>query len=304
MNNKPLFSIVTICYNAGNLITKTIESVIAQKTFFRFPDLFKEYDSLFEYIIQDGASSDNTLSIVNEYISSFNEKGISLTINSLKDEGIYDAMNKAVQSSKGEYIIFMNADDCFYSDHVLIDVFESLKNSENITSSGDIYTLPDIIYGDCIVKELGMYFKFRKCYDQIKTRMPFSHQACFARRECLEKWPLDLQYPITADYDFLLKCHLNNCVFFDCNIIISLVTADGVSSVNMYDAFTEACKVCSSYGVPRYSGLEIRLKVFEMRIKQFVLDCFPKSIKKTIRKYQVTHRGQTYDATIPEWANI
>ena len=283
MSNKPLFSVVTICYNSSNLIRKTIESVLAQNNITDGP--------LFEYVIQDGSSTDDTLSIVGEYKPLFDEKHIPLIINSGKDGGIYDAMNKGVQNSNGEYVIFLNADDCFYDENVLKNVCESLNGNT-----------PDIIFGDCIVKELGMYFKFRKCPDQIETRMPFSHQACFAKRELLLKWPLDLNYKITADYDFLLKCHMNNCSFYDSNVIISLVTADGVSSVNMFDAFSEACKVCESYGIPRYTDKEMKSKIKEMKIKQFVLDCFPRFIKKAIREYQVNHRGQTLDVTIPTWA--
>ncbi|MDO4188670.1 MAG: glycosyltransferase family 2 protein [Lachnospiraceae bacterium] len=305
MNSKPLFSVVTICYNSGNLIRKTIESVLAQKSDGNLA-LFEceDVDTLFEYVVQDGASTDDTLKIVEEYKPLFLEKNIPLVVNSGKDGGIYDAMNKGVQAANGKYVIFMNSDDCFYSEHVLSDIYKSLNDytPEDNTSTDSTKTLPIILFGDCIVKELGMYFKFRKCPEQIETRMPFSHQACFARRDVLLQWPLDLNYPITADYDFLLKCHMNKCSFYDTNVIISLVTADGVSSVNMYDAFREACKVCDSYGIPRYTDKEMKNKIFEMKVKQFVLSFFPSFIKKAIRKYQVQHRGQTLEVTIPNWA--
>lgn len=290
----PLFSVVTICYNAGDLIKKTIESVLAQD--------FTDY----EYIIQDGLSRDNTLAIVNSYKDKFSSKGISLVINSGKDGGIYDAMNKAVSAASGEYVIFMNADDCFYSENVLNSVAARLRSYGCIgmENANDKKEFPDIVFGDCIVKELGMYFMFRKCPDLIKERMPFSHQACFAKRELLLETPLNTEYRITADYDFLLKAHLAGKTFFDSDVVIALVTADGVSSVSMYDAFSEACKVCNAYGIPRYTDSEMKKKVFEMKIKQFVLDCFPSFIKKAIRKYQVTHRGQTTEVTLPSWANI
>lgn len=290
-----LFSIVTVCFNASNLIEKTIKSVLAQD--------FSDY----EYIIQDGGSTDDTLEIINKFKGDFEMRNIPYIINSGRDKGIYDAMNKAVSTAHGEYIIFMNADDCFYSKSVLSSVYSSLKTYElsNKTNTpySDNASLPDIVYGDCIVKELGMYFKFRKHYELIKERMPFSHQSCFAKRDLLLKWPFDLSFPITADYNFLLKCHMNKCVFHDSEVIISLVTADGVSSVNMFDAFTEACKVCDLYNIPRYTEKEMKNKIHEMKIKQFVLSFFPTFIKKSIRKYQITHRGQSIEVTIPSWAN-
>lgn len=303
MNNKPLFSVVTICYNCGNLIRKTIESVLAQNN----------NDSLFsfEYIIQDGASGDNTLEIVSEYKQRFEENNIPLIVNSLKDGGIYDAMNKAVSNANGEYVIFMNADDCFYSKDVLYDVFTKLisfKNdsadntngSDNITDYSDI--LPDIIYGDCIVKELGMYFKFRKTFDQIKDRMPFSHQSCFAKRKLLLETPLNTEYKITADYDFILKSYLSKKTFFDSEIVISLVTADGLSSVHMLDTFIEVNKVCDALSVPRFNKSDYEKKLKEMKLKQFVLSYFPNFIKLAIRKKQIKSRGQITTVEIPYWA--
>jgi len=315
MNNKPLFSVVTVCYNAGNLISKTIESVLAQKTGPESDLKSKGYDTLFEYIIQDGASTDDTLSVVEEYKPLFNEKGIALTVNSGKDGGIYDAMNKASASAKGEYVIFMNADDCFYSDTVLLSVAERLfihvisdsedatiNASDNNSSSAISDSLPDIIYGDCIVKELGMYFKFRKCFELIKDRMPFSHQACFAKRTLLLESPLNTEYRITADYAFIVKSYLSGRTFFDSDVCIALVTADGLSSVHMLDTFVEVNKVCNDLNIPRFSQDEYLKKLKEMKLKQFVLSYFPKCIKLFIRKSQIKRRGQLAEVTIPKWA--
>jgi len=309
MSIKPLFSVVTVCYNSSNLIRKTIESVLAQKES-EMPVSFDNagIDSLFEYVIQDGASNDDTLSIVESYADAFAKKGINFTVNTGKDGGIYDAMNKAVQASNGKYVIFMNADDCFYSDHVLADVFHSLKFSypEAFATSGesavsDTSLLPDIIYGDCIVKELGMYFKFKKCFDLIKDRMPFSHQACFAKRELLLETPLNSEYRITADYDFLLKSYLSDKNFFDSNVTIALVTADGLSSVHMLDTFVEVNKVCDNLGCKRFDEEAYNKKLKEMKIKQFVLSYFPDFIKLFIRKNQIKKRGQITDVTLPPW---
>ena len=73
-------SIVTPTYNSAKTIARTIDSVIAQT----YPDL--------EYIIIDGASSDNTKDIVSSYQDKINIKFVSE-----KDKGIYDAMNKGIK---------------------------------------------------------------------------------------------------------------------------------------------------------------------------------------------------------------
>ena len=294
MNNKPLFSVVTICYNAENCIKKTIESVLAQAGDISAGDNTPFLD--FEYIIQDGASSDSTLDIVASYKEAFERAGVSFIINSGKDAGIYDAMNRAVEASSGEYVIFMNSDDCFYSESVLSSVAGKLKDY-----SYDNNTLPDIVYGDCIVKELGMYFLYRKTFDQIKERMPFSHQACFAKRELLVENPLNTSYRITADYGFILSSYLKNKSFFDSDIRIALVTGDGLSTVNMLDTFVEVNSLCNDLNMPRYTESEYAKKLKEIKLKQFVITYFPNFIKRIIRKNQIKKRGQITDVTIPSW---
>ena len=84
------FSIVTVCFNSEKTILKTIESIANQS----FID--------FEHVIIDGGSNDNTLEIIKS-----NSK-YNLNLISEKDDGIYDAMNKGVDISKGQIIVFLN----------------------------------------------------------------------------------------------------------------------------------------------------------------------------------------------------
>ena len=94
MQNKTLrYSVIIPCLNREDTISKTLGSVISQL-----------YDN-FEIIVIDGASTDSTLNIVNEY------KDYLMTVISEPDNGLYDAMNKGIKLATGDIIGILNADD-------------------------------------------------------------------------------------------------------------------------------------------------------------------------------------------------
>ena len=102
-----LYTIITVCYNAQDSIRTTINSVLQQN----YMD--------FEYIVIDGKSNDLTYSIVKKYRDEFNEKGIAYRYISEPDTGIYNAMNKAIEMSRGDWLLFLNAGDYFVNSEVL-----------------------------------------------------------------------------------------------------------------------------------------------------------------------------------------
>ena len=101
-NTNPLISIITVVKNSESTIERCIESVINQS-----------YDNI-EYIIINGNSSDNTNNVLEKYKNKINK------IINEKDEGIWDAMNKALKYANGEIIGFLNSDDIYYPDTVSI----------------------------------------------------------------------------------------------------------------------------------------------------------------------------------------
>ena len=109
----PFFSIVTVCYNSDKTIEQTIRSVLAQT----YQD--------FEYIVIDGASTDNTLNIVKRYSEKVEYKN-KIRVYSEKDKGIYDAFNKGCRKAKGTYVWLVNSDDYIERDALSI-VFEKVK---------------------------------------------------------------------------------------------------------------------------------------------------------------------------------
>ena len=100
------YSIITINYNHIEGLKRTIDSVISQTS------------SNYEYIIIDGGSTDGSVNIIKEY-----KEHLVYWI-SEKDNGVYHAMNKGVAQAQGDYCIFMNSGDCFYSPDVLSSLYE------------------------------------------------------------------------------------------------------------------------------------------------------------------------------------
>ena len=149
-------SIVTVCYNEEKNIAMTINSVLRQN------------DTSYEYIICDGASTDKTVEIAELYREAFEKKGIDYIIKSEKDGGIYFGMNNGIDLATGDYVIFMNAGDCFHGLDVIKNIVDALKDKEY---------LPDVVYGDATFVERG-YYEIRKAgpIDDMCNGMPFFHQ--------------------------------------------------------------------------------------------------------------------------------
>ena len=187
MNNIPFpkFSIITVTYNAGKVLEDTILSVISQT-----------YRNV-EYIIVDGSSKDNTLEIIDKYSKHINK------MVSEPDKGLYDAMNKGIRMATGDYLCFLNAGDKFHEKGTLQQIAETLKDKD----------LPDVIYGEtAIVDETGKFLHMRRLstperlnWKSFKQGMLVCHQAFLAKRELALKYPYDMQYRFSADFDWCIR---------------------------------------------------------------------------------------------------
>ena len=203
-----LFSIITICLNIEHEIKRTILSVLEQ-----------DCDN-FEYIIQDGGSTDQTVSIAESFISVFEERGIPFYIFSKHDGGIYNAMNIAAQQTHGEWVIYMNGGDCFAEATVLSQVIGNsvLENA-------------DVVYGDVIIRNNNYYRYFKaQAIENIRFGMPFCHQSVFTRKELLDARPFSVKYKVCSDYLFYLQWYYECAKFVYLPIAISIYDAGGISS--------------------------------------------------------------------------
>lgn len=197
----PLITIVTVCYNSVELIEKTLKSVLKQR-----------YANK-EYVVIDGASTDGTKKIVEQYIDS-----IDFFV-SEPDKGIYHAMNKAVEVAKGEWVIFMNAGDLFLDNEVLEKVSQSLCIETDVLY-GDILTARN---GDLVLKEAPPEITHLH-------RMSFCHQAVFTRTSLLRSFPFDEKYKLSADFKLYKQLSLKEFVFKRLPIPITIYDRTGLSN--------------------------------------------------------------------------
>jgi glycosyltransferase involved in cell wall biosynthesis len=178
-------SIVTVCYNSEATIRDTIESVLAQS----YADI--------EYIIVDGASSDRTMEIVDEY------KDHIAKVVSEPDKGIYDAMNKGIKLATGDVVGILNSDDFYQGDSVIQDVayqFAVCRDS-------------DLVFGDVVfvapqnLEKIIRYYRSSH-FKPWKLRfgwMP-AHPATFIKKRAYELvGPYSTDYKISSDYEMFVR---------------------------------------------------------------------------------------------------
>lgn len=200
------FSIIIPVYNAETTISKCLQSVLQQS----YAD--------FEILIIDGLSNDRTIQI----IKSIDDRRIKIF--SQKDSGIYDAMNKGIYWSQGQWLYFLGSDDQIYNTSTLETLFNVLKAT---TSS--------IVYGNVLIAGSPAWAKNNQVYDGIFNfgkivKMNICHQAIFYKKEVFFKLGnYSLDYKICSDYDFNLRCFANY-KFHYINQIIATFSGNGKSS--------------------------------------------------------------------------
>lgn len=187
-------TVATVTYNAEALIARTIKSV-EQQTYAHI-----------EHVIVDGNSQDETLQHVHHYqernsVAAIHDEIVCI---SEPDEGLYDAMNKAIDLATGDYIVFLNAGDCFHSPDTLAKVAQATQETDS---------LPAVIYGDTnLVDREGKFLRGRRLtppehlnWRSFKHGMLVCHQAFFARTDLARQFHYDRQYRFSADFDWCIR---------------------------------------------------------------------------------------------------
>lgn len=200
----PLFSVVTVCKNCKDKLISTASSVHQQT--------FRD----FEYIVKDGASTDGTLEACIEIEAT--------KIISGADNGIFNAMNIALNHCSGKYVSFLNAGDTFCDDNVLSVI------ADDLSTKGDI----DFLFGNVVDHSSRRKYVV---YPDHPSRFflyanGICHQVWFVKRSLyLRLGKFDETKPIGGDYLFLLKSLVKEKVpFRHVNCFIANYEGSGVSS--------------------------------------------------------------------------
>jgi glycosyltransferase involved in cell wall biosynthesis len=177
--HKPTLSIITIVYNNVRDIERTMLSVLNQT-----------YSNI-EYIVVDGASTDGTLEIIQRY-----QDRLSKVV-SEKDAGIYDAMNKGLALTSGDYVLFMNSGDELFASDTVEKVFATAPDADIYYGETEMYNEAWQSIGK---RRHSVPEKFT--WKSFRFGMTISHQAIYIRRSLTE--PYDRQYQLSADIDWIL----------------------------------------------------------------------------------------------------
>ncbi len=232
----PRISVITVVRNGQATIASTIESVTRQR------------DASYEYIVVDGASSDETLKVLQDY-----GRRIDRLI-SEPDRGIYDAMMKGAGVARGEWVIFLGAGDRFAHDRVLAQ-FD--PQAESHMAYGSCYwELPD-----------RCHHARTKPLEELWRGNCFSHQAFFCRRQILLELGFSPKLSIVADYDLYVRALALGYRIQDLGRPIAIVQAGGTSDQQFYrrtvERFTVVYKAFPEKPVLRYYGGRILRRMYK-----------------------------------------
>ena len=170
-------SIITVNLNNRDGLQKTIDSVVSQT--------FKD----FEWIVIDGGSTDGSKELIEQYADH-----ITYWV-SEPDKGIYNAMNKGIKVSKGEYLFFLNSGDWLWEPNTLLSVAEAMKS------------LPEncFLYGSCFDRDLKNNNPPEKLDLAFFLNSTLCHQVVFHPRSAFPEEGYDESYRIVSDWKLLFE---------------------------------------------------------------------------------------------------
>jgi glycosyltransferase involved in cell wall biosynthesis len=248
-------SVITVAFNSAKTITGTLNSVAAQT----YPNI--------EYILIDGASTDETLALVHNY------NNLDIKIVSESDSGIYDAMNKGLALASGEIVGFLNSDDSYADAAVLAKIANAFQDP----SVDACYA--DLVYVSKDNSRVVRYWKSKPFTkgDFAKGWCP-AHPTFYVRKSVIDRIGFfDQSFKMGVDVEFMmryLECQLIRAVYIP-HVLVRM-RIGGASNQSLRNIVLQNKEILSALrknGIPFSIMLFVVQKVLS-RLNQFVIGRF------------------------------
>ncbi|HHS96247.1 MAG TPA: glycosyltransferase [Phaeodactylibacter sp.] len=226
-------SIITATYNRAQTLSDALGSVLEQD----YPDI--------EHIVIDGASTDGTLALLEEY------ERPALRVYSAPDAGVFHALNKGLEMATGDIVGFLHSDDYFADRHIVSLVVDSMKT----------YGV-DAVFGDALFVDREDTSKRKRYYSSkhfslekfAEGDMP-AHTTFFTKREYYQRFGhFKTKYSIAADFDLLLRfLYTHRLSYKYLDTLMVYMRTGGLSNATWRQRYIlnkEAMAVCRENGVP------------------------------------------------------
>jgi len=245
-----LVSIITTVFNGARSLEATLLSVQAQN----YPRI--------EHWVIDAASTDGTMDIVRRH------EGRLTGWVSEPDRGIADGFNKGLLRTRGDYVMFLNADDALAQPNALAEMLDYAKSSN----------WPDVIYGDC-----GMYdpdtgaFLYRATINYDRSRFlrgeALPHPGMLMHRRYFEKYGgFDLSYKVAMDYELFLR-GVPDTGAQRAPVLVTNVGVGGISARSRWLVVEETIRALKRHGhLDRAAEARMRLNYAARKAARIVLE--------------------------------
>ena len=257
------FSIITVVKNDVLNIQLTINSVRKQN--------YKKY----EHIILDGNSSDGT----SQLILKNKNKNKKIGYIRKKDKNLYDAINKGILKTKGDYILLIHSGDFFFNDNVLTLINSFLQKNE------------DFIYGNLIFYKrfsLGRVWKIGQKKLNKFNAFIIPHPTLVIKKKIAMKLKYNISYRISSDTEYLIKLLTKKRLKFNYvnkHFIYMLSGGTSTSFKNLFNKVFEDLKIYLFH----YNILGIIIYIFKIFSKldtYFNINSNSKNFNKFFKQYK------------------
>jgi len=243
-------TVVIPCFNSGEDLRSSINSVL-QQTY-----------SKIELIVQDNKSTDpTTVSILKEY-----QNQCAIVVE--KDNGIFDAFQKGIEKSKGEWIYLMGADDQLAAENVIEKLMRYDFGNQYDIMLGNVQNIVSVSHWIPTTFKSSFHWK-------IYWRNTVHQQGCLYRKKIFQTHILNNSFKILSDYYLHLQLYRGKYKALDTPLTFAVCKANGLSKKFTWNLYREEMKIKLSLMPFPLNMMAASLSLVKFALKK----CFPRTIE-------------------------